>query len=172
MFTRDKAAEAPATPPVKEVELPARPQEQASHSPIQARPADHGAPAKTRPASEPSRISSALKVTGQLESDEDIQIDGHIEGDIRARKVTIGAGATVKGTVFGEDVEVSGTVTGKIEATNVVLSKSARMSGDVIHKALQIEKGAYIDGHCRPQGPSDAASSVPGGKRGDKQSMQ
>ena len=165
MFSRDKATEAPATPPVKEVELPARPQEQASHSPIQARPADHAAPAKTRPASEPSRISSALKVTGQLESDEDIQIDGHIEGDIRARKVTIGAGATVKGTVFGEDVEVSGTVTGKIEATSVVLSKSARMSGDVIHKALQIEKGAYIDGHCRPQGSGDAASSVAIGKK-------
>ena len=83
--------ETPATPPVKEVEPPARPQEQASHSPIQARPADHGAPAKARPASEPSRISSALKVTGQLESDEDIQVDGHVEGDIRARKVTIGS---------------------------------------------------------------------------------
>ena len=165
MFSRDKATETPATPPVKEVEPPARPQEQASHSPIQARPVDHAAPAKTRPASEPSRISSALKVTGQLESDEDIQIDGHIEGDIRARKVTIGAGATVKGTVFGEDVEVSGTVTGKVEATSVVLSKSARMSGDVIHKALQIEKGAYIDGHCRPQGSGDAASSVAIGKK-------
>ncbi|MEA2825249.1 MAG: hypothetical protein QOF03_1731, partial [Alphaproteobacteria bacterium] len=71
MFTRDKAAEAPAAPPVKEVELPARPQEQASHTPIQARPTDPTAPAKTRPASEPSRISSALKVTGQLESEED-----------------------------------------------------------------------------------------------------
>jgi cytoskeletal protein CcmA (bactofilin family) len=169
MFTRDKAAEAPAAPPVKEVELPARPQEQAGATPIQARPVDHTASAKTRPASEPSRISSALKVTGQLESDEDIQIDGHIEGDIKARKVIIGAGATVKGTVSGDDVEVSGTVTGKIEAASVTLSKSARMSGDVVHKALQIEKGAYIDGHCRPQGQSDGAGSIPIGK---KQSMQ
>ena len=165
MFSRDKATDAPATAPVNEVELPARPQEQAAATPIQARPMDHGTSAKTRPASEPSRISSALKVTGQLESEEDIQVDGHIEGDIRARKVTIGAGATVKGTVYGEDVELSGTVTGKIEATNVVLSKSARMSGDVIHKALQIEKGAYIDGHCRPQGSGDAASSVAIGKK-------
>ena len=169
MFSREKATEAPATPAVKEVESPARPQEQAAASPIQARPVDHGSPAKTRPASEASRISSALKVTGQLESDEDIQIDGHIEGDIKARRVIIGVGATVKGTVSGDDVEVSGTVTGKIEATNVVLSKSARMSGDVIHKALQIEKGAYIDGHCRPQGQSDSAASIPIGK---KQSMQ
>ena len=169
MFSREKATEAPATPAVKEVEPPARPQEQAAASPMQARPVDHGSAAKTRPASEASRISSALKVTGQLESDEDIQIDGHIEGDIKARRVIIGAGATVKGTVSGDDVEVSGTVTGKIEAASVVLSKSARMSGDVIHKALQIEKGAYIDGHCRPQGQSDSAGSIPIGK---KQSMQ
>ena len=169
MFSREKATEAPATPAVKEVEPPARPQEQAAASPIQARPVDHGSAAKTRPASEASRISSALKVTGQLESDEDIQIDGHIEGDIKARRVIIGAGATVKGTVSGDDVEVSGTVTGKIEAASVVLSKSARMSGDVVHKALQIEKGAYIDGHCRPQGQSDSAASIPIGK---KQSMQ
>jgi len=169
MFSRDKATDAPATAPVKEVELPARPQEQAAATPIQARPMDHGTSAKTRPASEPSRISSALKVTGQLESEEDIQIDGHIEGDIKARKVVIGAGATVKGTVSGDEVEVSGTVTGKIEAASVTLSKSARMSGDVVHKALQIEKGAYIDGHCRPQGQNEGAGSIPIGK---KQSMQ
>ena len=169
MFTRDKAAEAPAAPPVKEVEMPARPQEQAAPTPIQARPVDHSATARARPAAEPSRISSAVKVTGQLESDEDIQIDGHIEGDIKARKVIIGAGATVKGTVSGDEVEVSGTVTGKIEAASVTLSKSARMSGDVVHKALQIEKGAYIDGHCRPQGQSEGAASIPIGK---KQSMQ
>jgi len=169
MFTRDKPAEAPAVPPVKEVDVPARPQEQASHTPIHARTPEPATPAKTRPASEPSRISSALKITGQLESDEDVQIDGHIEGDIRARKVTIGAGATVKGTVFGEDVELSGTVTGKIEATSVVLSKTARMSGDVVHKALQIEKGAYIDGHCRPQGQGDSVM-IPQDRK--KQSMQ
>jgi cytoskeletal protein CcmA (bactofilin family) len=169
MFTRDKPAEAPAVPPVKDVEAPARPQEQASSTPIHARAPEPAASTRARPASEPSRISSAVKITGQLESDEDVQIDGHVEGDIRARKVTIGAGATVKGTVFGEDVELSGTVTGKIEATSVVLSKTARMSGDVVHKALQIEKGAYIDGHCRPQGQSDAVVIAQDRK---KQSMQ
>ncbi len=173
MFTRDKPADASAVPPVKEVEHSARPQEQASSTPLHARPQEQTSAARmTRPATEPSRISSALKVTGQLESEEDIQVDGHVEGDIRARKVTIGAGATVKGTVYGEDVELSGTVTGKIEATSVVLSKTARMSGDVVHKALQIEKGAYIDGHCRPQGQGETAVLSQDRKRPDKQNLQ
>ena len=171
MFTRDKPAEPAATPPVKAVEVPPpRPPERAAPTPIQAQ--DQAAATRARPASEPSRISAALKVTGQLESEEDIQIDGHIEGDVRARKVTIGSGATVKGTVFGHDVELSGAVTGKIEAASVVLSKSARMSGDVVHQTLQIEKGAYIDGHCRPQSSSDTAGGTQDRKRADKPNGQ
>jgi cytoskeletal protein CcmA (bactofilin family) len=49
-----------------------------------------------------------------------------------------------------------------------VLSKSARMSGDVVHQTLQIEKGAYIDGHCRPQTQSDTAGGTLAQKRADK----
>ena len=168
MFTRDKPAETPAAAPSKAIETSVAPKEPAPSVQAPVRPQEPGPSTRSRPPSEPSRISAALKVTGQLESDEDIQVDGHVEGDIRARKVFIGAGATVKGTVSGEDVELSGTVTGKIEATSVVLSKSARMSGDVVHVALQIEKGAYIDGYCRPQVQSDIPGSVPGTPQKEK----
>ena len=167
MFTREKPVEPPVTSPARAVEVPSpRPQERAA-APIQAQ--EPATLTRARPASEASRISAALKVTGQLESDEDIQVDGHIEGDIKARKVIIGAGATVKGTVSGQDVELSGTVTGKVEAASVVLSKSARIIGDVVHQTLQIEKGAYIDGHCRPQTSIDAAGGMADRKRAEKQ---
>lgn len=140
MFTRDeKTTTAPVTPVTPEPSTPPRPQEQR-------------APAPARASSETSLISSALKVTGQLESDEDIQIEGQVEGDIRARKVMIGVKASVKGTVFGDDVDLAGTVNGKIEAKTVVLAKTARMSGDIVHEILQVDKGAFIDGHCRPHG--------------------
>ena len=98
-----------------------------------------------------SVISKALKITGQLESTEDIRIDGEVDGDVRAVSVTVGSGARVKGTVYGNAVELSGTIDGKIEAEKVVLTSSARMSGDVIHKDIKIESGAFIDGHCRPE---------------------
>ena len=98
-----------------------------------------------------SVISKALKITGQLESTEDIRIDGEVEGDVRAVSVTVGSGAKVKGTVYGNAVELSGTIEGKIEAEKVVLTSSARMSGDVIHQDIRIESGAFIDGHCRPE---------------------
>jgi len=104
-----------------------------------------------------SVISRALKITGQLESTENIQIDGEIDGDVRGMTVKVGSNAKVKGAVYGEEVELSGTVDGKIEAKKVVLTSTARMSGDVIHQDITIQSGAYISGHCRPEfGKSDA----------------
>ena len=97
-----------------------------------------------------SVISKALKITGQLESTEDIRIDGEVDGDVRGVFVTVGSGAKVKGTVYGSTVELSGTIDGKIEAEKVVLTNTARMSGDVVHQDIRIESGAFIDGHCRP----------------------
>jgi len=98
-----------------------------------------------------SVISKALKITGQLESTENIQIDGEIEGDVRGVHVKVGQNAKVKGSVYGDEVELSGTVDGKIEAKKVVLTSSAHMSGDVIHQDITIQSGAYIAGHCRPE---------------------
>ncbi|HEX2591660.1 MAG TPA: polymer-forming cytoskeletal protein [Rhizomicrobium sp.] len=98
-----------------------------------------------------SVISKALKITGQLESTEDIQVDGEIDGDVRGVTVKVGNNAKVKGTVFADEVELSGTVDGKIEAKKVVLTSTARMTGDVVHQDIQISSGAYIDGHLKPE---------------------
>jgi cytoskeletal protein CcmA (bactofilin family) len=109
-----------------------------------------------------SVISKALKITGQLESSEDIQIDGQIDGDVRGVYVKVGQNAKVKGTVYGEEVELAGTVEGKIEAKKVVLSSTAHMSGDVVHQDIRIESGAFIDGHCKPEfGKTSAVKTTP-----------
>jgi cytoskeletal protein CcmA (bactofilin family) len=119
-----------------------------------AKPAQPGAqPAADAGAAKPhgvSVISKALKITGQLESTEDIRVDGEVDGDIHGVSVTIGSGAKVKGSVYGQTVELAGTIEGKIEAKKVVLTSTAHMSGDVIHQDIKIDSGAYIDGHCRP----------------------
>jgi cytoskeletal protein CcmA (bactofilin family) len=108
-------------------------------------------PVQQAPQATRSVISKSLKITGQLESTEDIQIEGEVEGDVRGLSVKIGSGARIKGTVFGDEVELAGAVDGKIEAKKVILCSTARMSGDVIHSDISIQSGAYIDGHCRPE---------------------
>lgn len=155
MFTRsDKPSDQPSGAPSRETASPAaaaaRAQASAQTMPAAAQPAGARASA---PAEVPgvSVISKALRITGQLESTEDIRIDGEVDGDVRGLTVTVGAGAKVKGTIYGDAVEVSGTVDGKIEAKKVVLTGTAHMSGDVVHQEVRIESGAFIDGHLKPE---------------------
>src|SRR5580704_9375614 len=140
MFTRSDKEPVP-----KPVATSPSPAPVPAQAPVEARRAP--APAMPGQASSVSVISKALKITGQLESTEDIQI----EGDVRAASVKVGTNARIKGTVYGDEVELSGKVDGKIEARKVVLTSTAHMSGDVIHQDLRIDSGAHVDGHCRPE---------------------
>ena len=111
-------------------------------------------------ASMASVISKALKITGELESTEDIQIDGQIEGDVRGVGVKIGQNATVKGSVYGDEVELAGTIDGKIESKKVVLGSTARMTGDVWYEDIKIESGAYVSGNLKPDLGKSATRSA------------
>ncbi len=108
-----------------------------------------------------SVISKALKITGELESTEDIQIDGQIEGDVRGVGVKIGQNAKVKGSVYGEEVELAGSIDGKIEAKRVILTGTARMTGDVLHQDIKIESGAFISGNLKPDMGKPDARPIP-----------
>jgi cytoskeletal protein CcmA (bactofilin family) len=161
MFTRgDKPSDpiAPGRSPSREPEPDAP--VAVEPKPATAQPLTRAAPAQPGTHSV-SVISRALKITGQLESTEDIQIDGIVEGDVRAASVKVGAGARIKGTVYGDMVELAGTVDGRIEAKKVVLLRSAHMSGDVVHQDIQIESGAFIDGHCKPESAKPSAAATP-----------
>jgi cytoskeletal protein CcmA (bactofilin family) len=120
------------------------------HEPKRPMASAHPLQSIVSPAPRASVISKAMKITGQLESTEDIQIDGEVDGDVRALSVKVGSNAKVKGAVYGDEVEVAGTVEGKIEAKKVVLTSTAHMSGDIVHQEIAIHSGAFIDGHCKP----------------------
>jgi cytoskeletal protein CcmA (bactofilin family) len=138
----------------------AQPQAQnAVAKPIESKPVETPSPVSTpkptpiikQGAPMASVISKALKITGELESTEDIQIDGQIEGDVRGVGVKIGQAAKVKGTVYGDEVELAGTIEGRIEAKKVILAGTARMTGDIAHQDIKIESGAYINGSLKPE---------------------
>lgn len=105
----------------------------------------------------PSIISPGLQVTGNLVCDGDIHVEGSIEGDVRARTVTIGQAGTIVGHTTAEQVLVSGKVDGKISAATVILHKSAKVFGDIAHETLTIESGAHFEGHCTRLGVGDDA---------------
>ena len=111
----------------------------------------------------PSIISADLRVTGNLKSDGDIQVDGYIEGDIDSATLTVGEGAHVKGHISCESVRICGTIDGAVKAKSVVMAKTARVIGDIIHDSLAIEAGAFIEGNIKRLEGAGRTSAVSSG---------
>ncbi|HHS88747.1 MAG TPA: polymer-forming cytoskeletal protein [Rhodobacteraceae bacterium] len=107
----------------------------------------------TAPKAKPpaSVLSSDLVVTGNMKTTGDVQIEGTVEGDIRAHLLTVGEGATVKGECIADDVVVNGRVVGRVRGLKVRLTSTARVEGDIIHKTIAIESGAHFEGSVQRQ---------------------
>ncbi|MGX0903114.1 cytoskeletal protein CcmA (bactofilin family) [Roseovarius sp. MBR-79] len=110
-----------------------------------------------------SVLSSDLHIQGNLRTTGDIQVEGTIEGDIRAHLLTVGEGATVKGEVIADDVVINGRVVGRVRGLKVRLTSTARVEGDIIHKTIAIESGAHFEGSVQRQ--EDPLSSNKGGQK-------
>ena len=112
-----------------------------------------------------SIISSDLKVTGNLETAGDLQIEGIVEGDIRANVLIIGETADVTGEILADDVVVNGKVNGRIRGLKVRLAETAQVDGDILHSSIAIEAGARFQGSVNmSDDPLDTKKS--GGSRG------
>ncbi len=119
-----------------------------------------GAAVKPKPA--PSILSSDLVVKGNMKTTGDVQIEGVIDGDIRAHLLTVGEGATVKGEIVADDVVVNGRVIGRVRGLKVRLTSTARVEGDIIHKTIAIESGAHFEGSVQRQDdPLNTKTSKP-----------
>jgi cytoskeletal protein CcmA (bactofilin family) len=129
------------------------------------RPDTSGAEFKaTAPKAKPpaSVLSSDLHVTGNLKTTGDIQVEGTVEGDIRAHLLTIGEGATIKGEVIADDVVINGRIVGRVRGLKVRLTSTARVEGDIIHKTIAIESGAHFEGSVQRQDdPLNAGAKKP-----------
>lgn len=109
-----------------------------------------------------SVLSSDLHVSGNLKTTGDIQVEGTVEGDIRAHLLTIGESATIKGEVTADDVVVNGRIIGRVRGLKVRLTATARVEGDIIHKTIAIESGAHFEGSVQRQDdPLTGAKSTP-----------
>jgi len=98
-----------------------------------------------------SVISTDLNITGNVKTTGDIEVEGNVEGDIRAHLLTIGETATINGEVIADDVVINGRVVGRVRGLKVRLTSTARVEGDIIHKTIAIESGAHFEGSVQRQ---------------------
>ena len=157
MFSKSKIND-PA-PKAPEVAKPAVPP--ASSAPKSGGEFKASAP---KPKAPTSLLSSDLHITGNLKTPGDIQVEGTVEGDIRAHLLTIGESATIRGEVTADDVVINGRIVGRVRGLKVRLTSTARVEGDIIHKTIAIESGAHFEGSVQrrddPLNPG-ASKAVP-----------
>ncbi len=130
----------------------------------QSPPAPKSAPAASGGAKpSPSLISRDLTIKGNMSTTGDIQVEGTVEGDVRAHLLTVGETATIRGEIVADDVVVNGRVVGRLRGLKVRLTESAQVEGDIVHKTIAIESGAHFEGSV--QRNDDPLSDAGSGKR-------
>jgi cytoskeletal protein CcmA (bactofilin family) len=121
----------------------------------------------------PTVFGKSMKIIGEVSSDEELQLDGDLEGKLTLKnRLTVGPGSNVKANIKASEVVVFGTVHGNVEAENrITLRTGANLVGDIKTAGIVIEDGAYFKGGIdisRPENGKAApktAGAVAGQKR-------
>lgn len=115
-----------------------------------------------------SVFDSHISVSGDLETDGALRIDGRLEGSIhRADLIVVGQGASVVGDITAREVIVGGAVTGNIfAAQRTELQSTGIVAGDIRSAAILVHEGGVVQGrlYIHP------ISATPGGTSGSNNS--
>ena len=96
-----------------------------------------------------ANIGKSISIKGDLTGNEDMVIEGKVEGKVELpnNQLTIGAHGTVKAEVAAKSVVVMGHVVGNVAGTErVEIQATGRVEGDVAAPKLVVAEGAQING--------------------------
>ena len=116
----------------------------------------------TRAAESPSMIGKDLIVTGNVTSNGELRVDGHIQGDVRCGLLVLGETSQIEGNVVADEVVIRGRLIGSVRALRVTLQSKSHVEGDLFHNSLAIERGTHFEGESRPsENPLSSSLEVP-----------
>lgn len=97
----------------------------------------------------PSYLGPGLRIKGQVTGNEDLRIDGRIEGPISLGdfRLTVGSTAQVNGEIAAREIVVYGEVKGNLRARDrLEIKKDSSVLGQLVTARITIEDGAYVKG--------------------------
>lgn len=136
----------------------------ASARPEKTRTPDLDRVAPSHPSGGRATIGQSITIRGEVTGDEDLVIQGRVDGsvDLKQHAVEVGPEGKVTADISGRIVTVEGHVEGNLRASErVVLRKTAHVEGDVSSPRVTLEDGAYFRGGVEMTDAEDEA------KRGD-----
>ena len=107
-------------------------------------------------------IGPSIVIKGTVSGDEDLLVQGRVEGSIELKdnEVSIGQSGRVTADVNAKTVKIDGEVTGDINGgEKVVISKSGRVRGNIVAPRVTLEDGAIFKGSI-DMDPGDSAGST------------
>jgi cytoskeletal protein CcmA (bactofilin family) len=146
---REPRAE-PRTPPPRAAE-PRAPEVRASESRIPESRVPEAAPRA-------SVLGPSLRFRGELSAQEDLIIQGSVEGSItHTQSLTVGTDGSMKGDIRARVIIIDGKVEGDLYATeSVTIRATAKVKGNLFAPRVGITEGAFFQGQIEMQ-PSGAA---------------
>ena len=94
-------------------------------------------------------IGKSISIKGDLTGEEDLVIEGTVEGkiDLPTNELTIGENGNVNAEVHAKSVVVVGSISGNVSATEKLeIQSSGLIDGDVRAPRLIIQEGARLNG--------------------------
>lgn len=128
-----------------------KPDENPSHpEPAPAPPRPAAPPADARRADRATAtIGPSIFIKGDLSGDEDLVIEGRVEGkiDLKQHNVTIGKNGRVRADVLGNTVIVEGEVDGNLFAQQqAIVRQSGAVRGNITAPRVMLEDGSRFRG--------------------------
>ncbi|MGB0036455.1 MAG: polymer-forming cytoskeletal protein [Candidatus Acidiferrales bacterium] len=109
-----------------------------------------------------ARLGASLHIKGEITGNEDLHIDGSVEGlvQLEDRKLTVGASARVTADIIAREVVVYGNVKGNLRARDrIEIKKDGSVVGDLTTARIMIEDGAYFKGSIEIDKAGDASDT-------------
>ena len=92
-------------------------------------------------------IAEGAHFKGQIKHARSIEINGTVEADLKADKVTIGPDGKFVGAINADLVVISGDYNGTMDAGSIWATATAKIAGKIQYKTLQMDRGAALN--CR-----------------------
>lgn len=109
-------------------------------------------------------IGQSVQIKGELNGNEDLTIDGMVDGKITVKdhNLTIGANGRITAEVHGKTVVVTGQVIGNITADDKVeIAPTGSVQGDIRAPRVAIADGARFKGSIDMEGGASGSLGKP-----------
>jgi cytoskeletal protein CcmA (bactofilin family) len=109
-----------------------------------------------------SVLGPTLFFKGDLSAEEDLLIQGRVEGSItHTQRLTVGPQGNVKANIRAQNIVVEGSVEGDLSAEKaVVVKESARIIGNILSPSISILEGARFSGNIDMDGKKAAQGAT------------